>query len=236
MTESSAGSVAAMNTDSSRRRPAQLATLIVTTLLVVLLQPVAPAQAATTTARDLLDAVPTATEVRTGYSRDLFTHWIDANGNGCNTRAEVLIAESQTTVARTGTCTITSGRWYSPYDQATWTAPSDVDIDHMVPLAEAWDSGARTWTASRRTAFANDLGLADSLIAVTDSVNQSKGDQDPAQWVPSNTSYTCAYVTAWIRVKYRWNLSVDQAERTALTSRLNSGGCGDRTIDAPPRA
>ena len=236
MTESSAGSVAAMNPDNSRRRPVQLATLIVTTLLVVLLQPVAPAQAATTTARDLLAAVPTATEVRTGYSRDLFTHWIDANSNGCNTRAEVLIAESQTTVARTGTCTITSGRWYSPYDQATWTAPSDVDIDHMVPLAEAWDSGARTWTASRRTAFANDLGLADSLIAVTDSVNQSKGDQDPAQWMPSNTSYTCAYVTAWIRLKYRWNLSVDQAERTALTSLLNSGACGDRTIDAPPRA
>ena len=215
-----------MNRDHSRRRPAQIASLIVTTLVLVLLQPLAPAQAATTNARTLLDALPTATEVRTGYSRDLFTHWIDANGNGCNTRAEVLIAESQTTVTRTGTCTITSGRWYSPYDQATWTAPSDVDIDHMVPLAEAWDSGARTWTASRRTAFANDLGLADSLIAVTDSVNQSKGDQDPAQWMPSNTSYTCAYVTAWIRVKYRWNLSVDQAERTALTSRLNSGGCG----------
>lgn len=225
-----------MNRHHDRRRPAQFASLIVTTLVLVLLQPLAPAQAATTTARTLLDTLPTATEVRTGYNRDLFTHWIDANGNGCNTRAEVLIAESQTTVTRTGTCTITSGRWYSPYDQATWTAPSDVDIDHMVPLAEAWDSGARTWTASRRTAFANDLGLADSLIAVTDSVNQSKGDQDPAQWMPSNTSYTCAYVTAWIRVKYRWNLSVDQAERSALTSRLNSGGCGDRTIDAPPRA
>lgn len=225
-----------MNPDSSRRRPVQLATLIVTTLLVVLLQPVAPAQAATTTARDLLNAVPTATEVRTGYDRDLFNHWIDANGNGCNTRAEVLIAESQVAVARTGTCTITTGRWYSPYDQATWTAASDVDIDHMVPLAEAWDSGARSWTSARRTSFANDLGLADSLIAVTDSVNQSKGDQDPAQWMPSNASYACAYVTAWIRVKYRWNLSVDTSERAALTSRLNSGGCGDRTIETPPRA
>ncbi|GAA1749634.1 HNH endonuclease family protein [Aeromicrobium alkaliterrae] len=225
-----------MITRDSHRRSARLITLLAATLLLVLLQPVASAQAAATTARDLLASLPTATEVRTGYDRNLFNHWIDANGNGCNTRAEVLIAESQTAVTRTGTCTITAGRWYSPYDQATWTAPSDVDIDHMVPLAEAWDSGARSWTASRRTAFANDLGLAESLIAVTDSVNQSKGDQDPAQWMPSNGAYACTYVTAWIMVKYRWNLSVDQAERTALTSRLNSGGCGDRTIDSPPRA
>ncbi len=218
------------------RAPTTGFALIAAALLLVFLQPVAPAQAAPTTARDLLNGLATESEVRTGYDRDLFNHWIDADGNGCNTRAEVLIAESQTAVTRTGTCTITSGRWYSPYDQATWTNPSDVDIDHMVPLAEAWDSGARGWTAQTRTAFANDLGLPDSLIAVTDSVNQSKSDQDPAEWMPSNAAYTCDYVTAWIRVKYRWDLSVDPAERSALTGQLNDNGCGDRAIEAPARS
>ncbi len=70
--------------------------------------------------------------------------------------------------------------WYSPYDGATWTAASDVDIDHMVPLAEAWASGAWAWTTSQRQTYANDLG-GPELWAVTDSVSQSKGDKDPAE-------------------------------------------------------
>jgi hypothetical protein len=111
-----------------------------------------------------------------GYSRDLFPHWITISGS-CNAREQVLKRDG-TSVVVDSACAATSGRWYSPYDGATWTAASDVDIDRVVPLAEAWRSGANSWTTSRRQSFANDL-TRPQLIAVTDNVNQSKGDQDP---------------------------------------------------------
>jgi hypothetical protein len=91
-----------------------------------------------------------ATEVRTGYDRDLFPHWNDADGDGCNTRYEVLIAEATTAPTVSASCKLTGGRWYSWYDNVSWTNPADLDVDHFVPLAEAWDSGARAWTTSRR--------------------------------------------------------------------------------------
>ena len=84
----------------------------------------------------------------------------------------------------------------------------------MVPLAEAWGSGARSWTARAAQSYANDLGDARSLVAVTDNVNQSKGDQDPAEWMP--TYDKCRYLREWVAVKIRWRLSVDSAEKTAL--------------------
>ena len=116
--------------------------------------------------------------------RDKFHLWIDADGDGCNTRNEVLIAEATTKPTIGASCTLTGGRWHSYYDNADWTLASDLDIDHLVPLAEAWDSGARNWTAAQREAYANDLGDARDLVAVTDNVNQAKGDRDPAEWMP----------------------------------------------------
>ncbi|KXK58907.1 hypothetical protein AWW66_27205 [Micromonospora rosaria] len=178
--------------------------------------------------RTAVASLPVATEIRTGYNRDLFPHWIDADGDGCNTRYEVLIAEAVTAPTVSGTCTLTGGRWYSYFDNAYWTQPSDVDIDHLVPLAEAWDSGARTWATSRRQAFANDLGDARALAAVTDNVNQAKGDQDPATWMPPYTSARCRYVNEWVATKIRWRLTVDTAEKNALTSYANS--CSNVTI------
>ncbi|EEP72148.1 secreted protein [Micromonospora sp. ATCC 39149] len=173
-------------------------------------------------------ALPVATEIRTGYSRDLFPHWIDADGDGCDTRNEVLLAEAVAAPTISGTCTLSGGRWYSYYDNAYWTATGDVDIDHMVPLAEAWDSGARNWSTSRRQAYANDLGDSRPLVAVTDNVNQSKGDQDPATWMPSYSSARCRYVNEWVATKTRWRLTVDTAEKNALTSWANS--CPNVTI------
>jgi hypothetical protein len=98
---------------------------------------------------------------------------------------------------------------------ATWTSPSDVDIDHIVPLAEAWRSGASSWTTSKRQAFANDLSDP-QLIAVTDNVNQSKGDQDPSTWKPPLSSYYCTYAKMWIASKYHWFLKLQSSEKTAL--------------------
>jgi hypothetical protein len=194
----------------------------------VLLAP--PAQAATvsTTLRAGISGLPVATEVRTGYARDKFHLWIDADGDGCNTRNEVLIAEATIKPTIGASCKLTGGRWLSYYDGATWTLTSDLDIDHLVPLAEAWDSGARTWTAAQREAYANDLGDARDLVAVTDNVNQSKGDQDPAEWMPPPASAACRYVAEWTAVKIRWRLTVDSAEKSALTS--IAAGCTNVTI------
>ncbi|MFB7495314.1 HNH endonuclease family protein [Streptomyces sp. NPDC056161] len=172
------------------------------------------------TARSYLAQLTVATENRTGYDRDLFPHWITISG-ACNTR-ETVLKRDGSNVVTDSSCAATSGSWYSQYDGATWTAASDLDIDHLVPLAEAWDSGASKWTTAQRQAFANDL-TRPQLIAVTDNVNQAKGDQDPATWVPSRTAYRCTYVRAWVQVKYYYNLSVDSAEKSALTNYLS--GC-----------
>ncbi|WP_308198746.1 GmrSD restriction endonuclease domain-containing protein [Actinomadura litoris] len=118
-------------------------------------------------------------------------------------------------------CAAVSGTWYSPYDGATWTQASDLDIDHMVPLAEAWRSGASAWTTSRRQAFANDLESS-QLWAVTDNLNQAKGDKDPAKWFPPLSSFRCMYARSWIDVKYRYDLTADEAERTALNGMLDT--------------
>ncbi|MBO3676895.1 HNH endonuclease family protein [Streptomyces sp. NEAU-YJ-81] len=186
-----------------------------------------PAQAAlptpvsAATARSYLASLTVATEhSRTGYSRDLFPHWITISG-ACNTR-ETVLKRDGSGVVTDSSCAATSGSWYSPYDGATWSAASDVDIDHLIPLAEAWDSGAWNWTTSKRQALANDL-TRPQLLAVTDNVNQSKGDQDPGTWWPSRTAYRCTYARAWVQVKHYYGLSVDSAEKNSLSSVLN--GC-----------
>ncbi|SCF66753.1 HNH endonuclease family protein [Streptomyces sp. Ncost-T10-10d] len=180
-----------------------------------------PTPVSASTARTYLSELTVSAEgSSTGYSRDKFPHWITQSGT-CNTR-EVVLKRDGTNVTQDSSCAAVSGSWYSEYDGATWTAASDLDIDHMVPLAEAWRSGASSWTTAQRQAFANDL-TRPQLIAVTDNVNQSKSDQDPASWLPSRTAYRCTYVRAWVHVKHYYNLSVDSAEKSALQSVLN--GC-----------
>ncbi|MGC4797159.1 HNH endonuclease family protein [Micromonospora saelicesensis] len=172
------------------------------------------------TAQSQLNALSVVAQGSTsGYSRDLFPHWITISGS-CNTREQVLKRDG-TSVVVDSACAATSGRWYSPYDGATWTAASDVDIDHVVPLAEAWRSGANSWTTSRRQSFANDL-TRPQLIAVTDNVNQSKGDQDPSTWQPPLSSYRCTYSKMWISVKYNWSLTLQTSEKSALQTMLNT--------------
>jgi Protein of unknown function (DUF1524) len=154
-----------------------------------------------------------------GYSRDLFPHWITQSGT-CDTREQVLKRDG-TGVTVNSSCQPTAGRWYSVYD-ATWVeSSSSVDIDHIVPLAEAWKSGANAWTTARRQQFANDLSIA-QLIAVSASSNRSKGDSDPASWKPTNTSVHCIYAREWIWVKYTYGLSLQSAEKTALQQMLGT--------------
>jgi len=190
---------------------------------------VPPAAHADTYSAPLQTAIadlPVATDVRTGYSREEFQHWVDADGDGCNTRNEVLIAEADDPVTVGGGCALSGGRWFSYYDRVSWTQTSDVDIDHMVPLAEAWDSGARTWDDATRRDYANDLGDSRSLVGVTDNVNQTKGDQDIAEWLP--TYHNCRYLGEFVAVKLRWRLTVDSAEKAAMSSLASS--CSNVTI------
>jgi hypothetical protein len=155
-----------------------------------------------------------------GYSRSLFRHWIDADKDGCNTRYEVLIAEAIVKPKVGAGCYLTGGKWKSPYEGKVFTNPSGLDIDHMVPLAEAWRSGAWAWTAAQRMEFANDLEDSRSLLAVTASLNRSKGDRDVAGWLPVKAQ--CAYISNWIAVKSRFDLTVDPIEGDFLKAKIAS--------------
>lgn len=182
---------------------------------------------------DLLARLRVAGEDRSGYRRSLFEHWIDADEDGCDTRREVLIAESLAPVAVSGACDLSGGRWRSLYDGVTSTDPSTFDVDHVVPLAEAWDSGAWAWSPERRRRFANDLEADWALIAVSAPSNRSKGDRDPAEWRPPLPAVQCAYAEMWIAVKVRWQLSVDVAEQAVLASLIS--GCQARlTVPMAP--
>ena len=204
------------------RRPIPLALMA-----ILLLAPGAPTataappekgrQAETASPTWQLRAAVTELEVgrerREGYDRDLFgTDWTDADGDCRDTRDEVLAQESREPVG--SGCDVTQGLWHSYYDGVSWRSSSDVDIDHMVPLAEAWDSGARGWTSRTRLRFANDLADRRALVAVTDNVNQSKGDQDPAEWLPERL--VCRYLGEYVAVKLRWSLRVDRHESDVM--------------------
>jgi hypothetical protein len=169
-----------------------------------------------------------------GYLRSAFGEsWLDTDGNGCNQRDDVLLRDAvpgSTRVARQGACDhdVLAGTWHDPYTGRTlrFTDLKDlhqaeaIQIDHVVPLAEAWVSGANTWSTARREAFANDLG---ELLAVDGPTNMAKGDDDPAAWRPRQ-GYQCAYARRWISVKARYHLAVDVSERSALEQMLRSCG------------
>ncbi|MFG1909699.1 HNH endonuclease family protein [Kribbella sp. NPDC048928] len=174
---------------------------------------------ASTAATELASLTVKTEGSTTGYSRDKFPHWITQSGT-CDTREEVLKRDG-TGVTVDSSCQPTAGKWYSVYDSTYITDSSGVDIDHIVPLAEAWKSGASGWTQARRQEFANNLTIA-QLIAVSASSNRSKGDRDPSEWKPTNTAVHCIYAREWIWVKYTYKLSLQSAEKTALQQMLGT--------------
>lgn len=190
--------------------------------------PTATPQPETNTLRGLIAALPVAVEVRTGYDRATWKHWNSGTAgiSYCDTRDEVLISESVVAATWSGTSCSITGQWYSYYDGVTTTDSSTFDIDHMVALAEAHDSGGYAWSAATKEAYANDQGDPRSLVAVTASSNRGKGDQDPGEWLP--LLERCRYIGEWVAVKHRWDLSVDQAEKDALT--LQASNCENLAI------
>ncbi|MBL6278763.1 HNH endonuclease [Micromonospora fiedleri] len=154
-----------------------------------------------------------------GYSRKRFPHW-RKTGQNCDVRDTVLERDGKG-IQRSG-CNVVGGQWESVYDGRSFTDPLQVDIDHMVPLANAWRSGADEWDDTKRGDFANDLDRP-QLFAVSASSNRAKGDQDPSQWKPPSQSYWCQYAHDWVAVKHHWQLTVTSAEKAALTDMLE--GC-----------
>ena len=182
------------------------------------------------TALSVLATIPQAKEHSMGYSRSQYKHWSDLDGDGCSTREEVLIEESLTKaqVDAYG-CKVIEGDWYSPYDNKHYSYPADVDIDHVVALKEAHDSGAWAWSASKREQYANDLSDRRQLIAVKDSENQSKSDKDPSNWIPKNPAYLCTYLADWVAIKAHWGLSMDTSEWGRIKNLLTAS-CKTTTI------
>lgn len=205
-----------------KRLVATATTVLLVLLTLTLVSPPADAGTFHGRLRDAARSLKVAPEHQVGYARSKFNLWIDANGDGCDTRQEVLIAESIVAPVTGSSCTILVGEWRSYYDGVVTTDPSTFDIDHMVPLAEAWYSGAWRWNADTRTRYANDLGNSRSLVAVSASSNRSKGDKDPAEWMPPKKRVGCHYIRDWITVKIRWHLKADTTEKAFLVQKADS--------------
>ncbi|ESZ92722.1 secreted protein [Sclerotinia borealis F-4128] len=199
--------------------PVTLLSILATGLLVHATPVPAPTGVPTTAAAKTELAALTVAVLgsQDGYARNLFPTWSTISGT-CNTR-ETVLKRDGTNVVVNSACASTSGSWISPYDGATWTAASDLDIDHMVPLSNAWKAGASAWTTEQRRAFANDL-VNPQLLAVTDNVNESKGDRGPEAWKPPLASYWCTYAKMWIKVKSVYDLTVTTEEKAALTTMI----------------
>ena len=181
-------------------------------------------QAAVAQALDLLEGVPVEAERPRGYERESWPHWLDGDRDCQDARQEVLLAESLEPARLDDRgCRLVAGSWRDAYTGEVHRDPGELDVDHFVPLAEAHRSGGHAWSPERRAAFANDLEDTRTLIAVSASVNRSKSDQGPEEWLPPVAAYHCHYAADWVAVKARWRLSMDERERVTLGNLLQ--GC-----------
>jgi hypothetical protein len=183
--------------------------------------PVAPAPNA-----PAVDTVPglaqlTVSDQRppSGFRRDEWPSWRDIDGDGCDAREQALIAASTPPAVTAKGCEVVSGTWVSAYDGRPTNDPGDVDIDHVVPLANAFASGGDRWSTDQRVQYANDQR---DLWAVSASANRSKGDRAPDQWRPPRHEVWCEYARRWIAIKVRWSLTATTTERDALGQMLET--------------
>ena len=167
--------------------------------------------------RTLLAAIRVEPERTKDYRREDWPHWLDLDDDCLDTREQVLVAESLEPVSLSPDgCRVIRGRWLDRYTREIITVPADLDVDHVVALEEAHQSGGHLWTRERRAAFANDLSEPRTLMAVSAAANRAKGSQGPEQWLPPTASYRCEYVADWIAIKARWGLSMDERERVSV--------------------
>ncbi|MFC4613179.1 HNH endonuclease family protein [Cellulomonas algicola] len=173
---------------------------------------------------------------KTGYDRDLFAYrGVDLDGNGCDTRNDVLRRDLTAVTLKPGTqdCVVLSGTLADPYSGTSIpfvrgeSTSADVQIDHVVALSDAWQKGAQRLDDAARQRLGNDPL---NLLAVSGPLNTQKGDGDAATWLPPNTAYRCAYVARQVAVKYAYGLWVTAAERDAIAGVLAS--CPDEPLPA----
>ena len=161
---------------------------------------------------------------KTGYSRAAFTHWSDLNRDGCDSRNEILKRDLTQIVFKTGTrdCKVISGQLLDPFSGKTLifsSSKSTVDIDHLVSLSNAWQTGAAYLDKKTRESLANDPL---NLLAVDAKLNRQKGDADAATWLPPLKSFRCEYVAIQVAVKAKYLLWVTSAEREAIIKVLDN--------------
>ncbi len=159
------------------------------------------------------------------YDRDAWPHWSDADRDCMNTRHEVLTEESLIDVAtnRNG-CAVLSGEWLDPFSGDSFSNPRDLDVDHIVPLAYAFQAGGWAWSREERRAYANDMTNPSHLVAVSASLNRQKGAKGPAEWMPPNEAALCWYAEAWLQILARYELRPLLADaRILLATRLICG-------------
>lgn len=181
-------------------------------------------------AMQLLDTIPVKGRApTTGYRRGEFgrawTDKVDVEGgrNGCDTRNDILRRDLSDVFPVTG-CKVQSGVLHDLYTGSDIVAGRKagtmilIEIDHIVPLRDAWQKGAQGWDVAKRTQLANDPL---NLVAVGHQVNKAKRDSDVATWLPPNTAYRCDYVSTVVRVKAKYGLWMTQAEHDAAQRVLN---------------
>ncbi|MEV0347565.1 HNH endonuclease family protein [Nonomuraea sp. NPDC050680] len=180
-----------------------------------------PVPISTTDARTALAGLTVAKRgTLHGYSHIRFMpDWAPQRG-ACDTR-EIVLNRDGEAVRRDASCRVLAGTWYSRYDGELLTSEAELDVDHLVPLANAWRSGADAWTDAQRHAFANDL-IRPELVTVSESANIDKGGSTPVTWRPPVTGYWCTYARSWITVKQHYALRITKAEKAALIEMLDT--------------
>lgn len=164
--------------------------------------------------------------VDASYSRDAFRYQqIDADGNGCMIRDDILARDlTHIQFSKQKRCQVESGNLEDPYTGKTiafqrgQATSSLVQIDHVVALHDAWNSGAKNWSVSKRTRFGNDPF---NLLAVEGKANQNKSDKHAGKWLPSNKAYQCGYVARQIAIKAKYGLSVTAQEKQGMLRALH---------------
>ena len=201
---------------ATRETPAPISTPVPATATST---PVPTREAPTTTL--LITVAPIQADIPK-YERKDWRHWEDHDGDCQDARQEALIAESlvDVTFETDRQCRVESGRWYGAFAGAYFEDPGDLDVDHMVPLKNAHNSGGWAWNPGMKEEYANVLEYDDHLIAVQDRANQSKGARGPDEWMPPDESYWCQYATDWAQIKERWDLNMTEPEAEAVVDML----------------
>lgn len=215
-----------MVTPTSQAGPQPTTTFPVTSTSTPTTAPVStePSATAIPATEHLTIVVATIHPEITKYDRDEWRHWTDEDGDCQDARQEVLIEESEVPVTYEDSreCRVVSGKWTGLYTGEEFTDPKDLDIDHMVPLANAHGSDGWAWSEDEKRSYANDLSYRGHLIAVKASANRSKGSKGPEEWKPPNNGYWCQYAIDWITVKNTWELTANEAEATSLGEMLQT--------------